>query len=153
VQVEASILVDAPRDDIFDILTEYGGEVRRRINPALTSQTVLERGSDYVLCENEWTRDGRTLRQRRRYRLCPPDRIEEEVVGAVEGMTHVVTRLELEGDQTRLMLQSTYQFRGLWRFLGRFVVDRLRQDDEEYLEGLKERLEAEFVEVDESDDV
>jgi hypothetical protein len=140
VQVDASILVDAPRDDIFDILTEYGGDIRLRINPALTSQTVLERGDDIVLCENEWLRSGRTLRQRRLYRIYRPDRIE-------------VTRLEPEDDQTRITLESTYEFRGIWRFLGRFVVDRLRQDDEAYLEGLKERLEAEFVEVDDSDDV
>ena len=33
--VEVSILIDAPRDDVFAILSDYGSEVRRRINPAL----------------------------------------------------------------------------------------------------------------------
>jgi hypothetical protein len=146
VQVQASILVDAPRDDVFEILTEYGGDVRRRINPVLRSQTVISRADNVVVCENLWEKDGRTVRQQRRYRLFPPTRIQEEVVGAKDGMTLVVTRLDVEGDQTRLTLESTYELGGIWRFLGRFVQDRLRRDDEEYLESLKERLEAEFVE-------
>jgi hypothetical protein len=150
VHVEASILVDAPRDDVYDILTEYGGEVRRRINPILKSQTVVSRNDNEILCENEWARDGKIVRQQRRYRLFPPDRIEEEVVGAVDGMTLVVTRLDAEDDQTRLTLESTYHFRGIWRLLGRFVVDRLRKDDEEFLASLKERLEAEFESDDET---
>jgi hypothetical protein len=146
VQIQASIIVDAPRDGVYEILTEYGGEVRRRINPVLKSQTVLSRVDNVVVCENVWEKDGRTVRQQRKYRLLPPARIEEEVVGAKDGMTLVVTRLDVEGDLTRLTLDSTYELRGIWRLLGRFVRDRLVRDDEEYLESLKERLEAEFVE-------
>ena len=52
VLVEVSILVDAPRDDVFAILSDYGSEVRRRINPALKVQTVLERTGNTVLCQN-----------------------------------------------------------------------------------------------------
>jgi hypothetical protein len=150
VLVEVSILIDAPRDDVFAILIEYGGEVRRRINPALQAQTVVSRDGNEVVCDNEWSRDGRTLRQRRRYRVFPPNRIEEEVVGANDGMTSVVTTLDPEGDQTRLTLTSTYEFRGVWRYLGRFVLDRLKQSDEELLEMLKTGIEAEFEDVEEA---
>jgi carbon monoxide dehydrogenase subunit G len=146
VQVEASILVDAPRDEVFEILTDYGGDVRLRINPVLKSQTVLSREGNAVLCENVWERDGKTVRQQRRYRLFPPDRIEEEVVGVTDGMTLVVTHLDSEGDQTRLTLESTYQLRGIWRFLGRYIQEKLQRDDEEFLESFKKRIEDEFVE-------
>ncbi len=146
--VEVSVLIDAPKDDVFAILTDYGQEVRRRINPALKSQVVLSREGDTVLCENEWARDGKVLRQQRRYHLFPTNRIEEEVVGSTEGMIGVITRLDDEGDQTRLTMESTYEFRGVWRVLGRFIVDRLRQADEELLETLKTGIEAEFEEVD-----
>lgn len=148
--VEVSILVDAPKDDVFAILTEYGGEARLRINPALKSQVVLSRDGNTVLCENEWSHNGKVLRQQRRYRLFPTERIEEEVVGATEGMLGVVTRLDAEDDKTRLTMESTYQFGGVWRVLSRFILDRLRQADVELLETLKTGLEAEFEEVDES---
>ncbi len=147
IRVEASTLVDAPRDDVFAILTEYGTPVRLRINPHLKRQEVVERAGDVVVCENEWERDGHRIRQRRRYRVQPPDRIDEEVVGATSGLIHVTTKVEPEGDQTRLTLVSEYRFGGIWRILGRFVVDRLREVDEELLATLKAGLEAEFEDV------
>jgi len=150
VLVEVSTLIDAPREDIFDILTEYGGPARYRINPNLKSQTVVERDGNAVLCENEWERDGKRIQQRRRYTLYRPERIEEEVVGVAQGMVRVVTRLDPEEDQTRLTLVSEYQFGGIWRLLGRFAEGQLRKADEEMLETLKERIEAEFEEADES---
>lgn len=149
--VEASILVDAPSQDVFDILTEYGGPARLRINPSLRSQTVLDRQGNVVLCENEWQRDGKTFRQQRRYTLDPPHRIEEEVVGATQGLVRVITTVEPEGDQTRLTLVSEYRFGGLWRFLARFAESKLRESDEAFLEVLKANLEAEFEEVEDSE--
>jgi hypothetical protein len=149
VQVEATILVDAPRDDVFDMLTDYGGEVRRRLNPILRSQTVVARDGNEVLCDNEWTPNGKVLRQQRRYRLVPPEQIEEEVVGATQGLLRVVMRLDAVGDQTQLTMASTYRFAGIWSLLSRFARDRLRRDDEEFLAGLKARIEDEFEEVDE----
>jgi hypothetical protein len=133
--IVASVLIDAPRDDVFDILTEYGGEARLRINPSLKSQTVVEREGNVVLCENEWERDGKHIKQRRRYTLYPRERIEEEVVGV---------------DQTRLTLTSEYRFGGLWRILSKLAESQLRQGDETLLETLKERIEAEFEEVEEN---
>lgn len=147
--VEASILIDAPRDDVYDILTEYGQPARLRINPSLVSQTVVERTGNVVVCENEWERDGKRIRQHRRYSLFPPDRIEEEVVGQRTGMVRVTTKVEAEGDQTRLTIISEYRFGGLWRVLGKLVASQLRQSDEALLATLKERIEAEFEEIDE----
>ena len=148
--IVASVLIDAPRDDVFDILTEYGGEARLRINPSLKSQTVVEREGNVVLCENEWERDGKHIKQRRRYTLYPRERIEEEVVGVDRGMVRVITTLEPEGDQTRLTLTSEYRFGGLWRILSKLAESQLRQGDETLLETLKERIEAEFEEVEEN---
>ncbi len=150
VWIEASIHVDAPRDDVFDILTEYGGEVRLRINPSLKVQKVLERRDNEVLCENEWERDGKRIRQQRRYRLYPKERIEEEVVGVDHGMVHVTTTLEPEDDGTRLTVASEYHFRGLWGLVAKLAANKLREEDERLLEILKERIEAEFEEVDET---
>jgi hypothetical protein len=147
VQVEASILIDAPRDEIFALLTEYGSPARLRINPELKVQTIVERGDHVVVCDNEWQRDGEVIRQRRRYALYPPDRIEEAVVGATRGMLRVVTTLEPEGEQTRLTMVSEYEFGGIWRFLGRIIADKLRESDEKLLDTLKAGIEAEFVEV------
>lgn len=150
VLIEASIHVDAPRDDVYDILTDYGGEVRLRINPQLKVQNVLERGDNVVLCENEWERDSKRIRQQRRYRLFPKERIEEEVVGVDHGMVRVITSLDSEDDGTRLTVASEYHFRGFWGLVAKFAVNKLREEDELLLENLKERLEAEFEEVDES---
>jgi hypothetical protein len=147
--IEATIVIDAPRDDVFDILTEYGGPARLRINPSLKSQVVIERQGNVVLCENEWERDGKRIQQRRRYTLYPRERIEEEVVGAQNGMVRVITRLEPEGDQTRLTMTSEYRFSGIWRLLSKLAEAQLRQADEALLQGLKERIEAEFEEVEE----
>lgn len=146
--VEANILIDAPCDDVFDILTEYGSAARLRINPSLKSQTVIERQGNVVLCENEWERDGKRIQQRRRYTLFPKERIEEEVVGVKTGMVRVITRVEPEGDQTRLTIASEYQFGGIWRFLGKVAESQLRKADEALLETLREHIEAEFEEVD-----
>jgi hypothetical protein len=150
VEVETSILVDAPLDDVFAILTEYGG-ARLRINPHLTAQTVIEQSGPVTVCENVWVRDGKTVRQQRRYHAFPPDRIEEEVVGATTGMIRVRTRLTPEGDQTRLSLTSVYVLRGLWGLVGRFAAGRLRDADDEFLATLKAGIEAEFEEVEEDE--
>jgi Polyketide cyclase / dehydrase and lipid transport len=148
--VEASILIDAPRDDVFAILTEYGGPARLRINPRLKAQTVVERDGNVFLCENEWESEGKRIVQRRRYSVFPPDRIEEEVVGAAQGLLRVTTRVEPEEDQTRLTIVSEYRFGGLWRLLAGSVVSRLRQSDEELLAVLKTGIEAEFEDVEEA---
>lgn len=145
--VEASILVDAPREDIFDILTEYGSETRLRINPSLKAQSVVSREANVVVCDNEWERDGKRLQQRRRYTLYPPERIEEEIVGTKTAMIRVVTRLDPEGDQTRLTLTSEYRLGGLWRILSKAAEKHLREADDALLATLKERIEAEFEEV------
>lgn len=148
--VEASIVIDAPAEDVFAILTEYGGDVRRRINPQLKAQTVVERMGNVVVCDNEWDSGGRTVRQRRRYTIFPPDRIEEEVLGVDSGMVHVTTRVESDGDQTQLTLISDYRLGGIWRFLGRFAADKLREADETILATLKAGIEAEFEEVEDA---
>lgn len=150
VLIEASIHVDAPSDDIYDILTEYGSDVRLRINPALKKQQVIERGENEVLCENEWERDGKRIRQQRRYRLSPKERIDEEVIGTDQGMVRVSTKLEPEDDGTRLTVISEYHFRGLWGLAAKLAANKLREDDELLLQTLKEHLEAEFEEVEES---
>ena len=147
--IEASILIDAPRGDVFDILTEYGQPSRMRINPALKSQSVVESDGNVFVCDNEWERDGRRIRQRRRYVVNRPDRIEEEVIGADRGLVRVVTTLEPEGDQTRLTMVSEYRFGGIWALLGRIAEGQLRQSDEGLLETLKTNIEAEFEEVEE----
>jgi hypothetical protein len=149
VLVEASILVDAPRDDVYAILTEYGGPARLRINPALKAQTVLEHRENVYLCENVWEQEGKQLVQRRRYTLIPPDRIEEEVVGATEGMLRVTTTVAEERDQTRLTMVSEYRLTGLWRLVGGTLAKKLEDQDQQLLEVLKAGLEAEFEEVEE----
>jgi triphosphoribosyl-dephospho-CoA synthetase len=149
VLVEASILVDAPRDDVYAILTEYGGPARLRINPALKAQTVLEHQENVYLCENVWEQEGKQLVQRRRYTLIPPDRIEEEVVGATEGMLRVTTTVAEERDQTRLTMVSEYRLTGLWRLVGGTLAKKLEDQDQQLLEVLKAGLEAEFEEVEE----
>ena len=145
--VEASIYIDAPRDDVFDILTEYGSDVRVRVVPHLKAQSILHREDNVFLCENEWERDGKQIRQHRRYTIFPPDRIEEEVVGANEGMTHVTTRLDPDGDGTRLTMESEYVLTGALRLLGKLAANQLHQSDETLLEELRTRIEAEFEEV------
>jgi hypothetical protein len=149
VLVQASILIDAPAEDVFAILTDYGSDVRRRINPQLKVQTVVERAGNVVICENEWDSGGRTVRQRRRYTIFPPGRIEEDVLGVDRGMVHVTTRVETDGDQTQLTLISDYRFGGIWRFLGGFAADKLREADEGILATLKAGIEAEFEDVEE----
>lgn len=147
--VEATILVDAPRDDVYAILTEYGGPARLRINPALKEQTVLERSEGAFLCENVWEQNGKRLVQQRRYLVFPPDRIEEEVVGATEGMVRVTTTVDDEGDQTRLTMTSEYRLTGLWKLVGGTIAKKLQEQDERLLGVLKAGLEAEFEDVDE----
>jgi len=150
VLIEASIHVDAPSDDIYDILTEYGSEVRMRINPALKKQEVIERGENEVLCENEWERDGKRICQQRRYHLSPKERIDEEAIGVDHGMVRVITTLTPEDEGTRLTVISEYHFRGLWGLAAKLAANKLREEDELLLQTLKENLEAEFEEVDES---
>jgi Polyketide cyclase / dehydrase and lipid transport len=154
VQVEATILIDAPLDDVFAILTDYGGAARLRINPRLRGQTVVERSGNVITCENEWESGGKLVRRQRRYRVLPPNRIEEEVIGATSGMLRVLTRLDPEGEQTLLILTSEYELTGIWRFLARFAEGKLREADQSYLATLKDGIEAEFeeVEVEAADD-
>jgi len=146
--VEASIIVDAPRDDVFAILTEYGGAARLRINPRLKLQSVIEHEQNVFLCENTWESEGKRIVQRRRYAVFAPDRIEEEVVGATNGMLRVITRVEPQEEQTRVTIVSEYRFGGIWRLLGSFAATKLREADEELLSVLKAGIEAEFEEVD-----
>lgn len=147
--VEATVLVDAPRDDVFAILTEYGSPARKRINPRLKEQRVLDHRDNSYLCENVWEQEGKQVVQQRRYHLFPPDRIEEEVVGAKDGMIRVTTRVEREGDQTRLTIVSEYHLGGIFRLLSGAIASKLQEQDNALLEVLKAGLEAEFEEVDE----
>jgi carbon monoxide dehydrogenase subunit G len=147
VEIEVSILVDAPRDDVFAILTDYGAEVRRRINPELKFQEIVERHGNVVVCENEWERRGKSIRQRRQYTITPPDRIHEEVIGARTNMAQVITRVEPEGEQTRLTLTTVYRLSGIWWILARLAAPKLRESDEELLQTLKAGIEAEFEDV------
>jgi hypothetical protein len=150
VLVEASIVIDAPRDEVFAILTSYGQDVRRRINPELTAQEVVERDGNLVICDNVWERGGHTIHQRRHYRVRPPNIIEEEAIENGRRLSLIVTRLEEEGDATRLSVSTDYHLTGIWRVLGRFVAGKLRESDDELLAKLKAGIEAEFEEVDEA---
>jgi hypothetical protein len=154
VQIEASILIDAPLDDVFAILTDYGSAARLRINPRLRKQTVVARSGNVITCENQWESGDKLVRRQRRYRVTPPNRIEEEVIGATSGMLRVLTRLEPEGDQTWLILTSDYKLTGIWRFLTKFAEGKLREADQSYLATMKAGIEAEFeeVEVEAADD-
>jgi hypothetical protein len=154
VQIEASILIDAPLDDVFAILTDYGSAARLRINPRLREQTVVARSGNVITCENQWESGDKLVRRQRRYRVTPPNRIEEEVIGATSGMLRVLTRLEPEGDQTWLILTSDYKLTGIWRFLTKFAEGKLREADQSYLATMKAGIEAEFeeVEVEAADD-
>jgi hypothetical protein len=128
-------------------MTDYGQEVRRRINPELKSQEIIERDGDLVICENVWERGGHTIRQRRHYRVLPPDTIEEEAMDNGRRLSRIVSRFEAIGDKTRLTVSTDYRLTGVWRVLGRFVVNKLRESDEELLTRLKAGIEAEFEEV------
>ena len=150
VLVEASIEIDAPRDEVFAIMTDYGQEVRRRINPELISQEIIERDGNLVICENVWERAGHTIRQRRHYRVLPPDTIEEEALDKGRRLSRIVSRFEAIGDKTRLTVSTDYRLTGVWRVLGRFVVGKLRESDEELLTRLKAGIEAEFEEVEDA---
>lgn len=147
--VEASIVIDAPRDEVFALLTEYGSEARVRISPNLREQKIVEHEGNVFLCDNVWDQNGRVIRQSRRYILYPPDQIVEEVTGATKGMLRVTTRVEPEGDQTRVTMLSEYRLTGLWRLLERTAAKSMQQSDEHLLERLRERIEAEFEEVEE----
>lgn len=148
--VETSIVIDAPRDEVFAIMTDYGQEVRCRINPELKTQEVIRRDGNLIVCDNVWDRGGQTIRQRRQYRVLPPDTIEEEALDNGRRLSRIVTRLEELGDRTRLTVSTDYHLTGVWRILGRFVAGKLRESDEELLAKLKAGIEAEFEEVDEA---
>ena len=102
--IDVNILIDAPQPEVYAILTDYGSDVRKRINPELTSQTVIERHGNEVVCDNVWDRAGRVIQQRRRYLLFPPGRIEEEALQDGKRLSRIVTEVEEEGDQTRRAL-------------------------------------------------
>jgi hypothetical protein len=150
VLIEASIVIDAPRDEVFAIMTDYGQEVRRRINPELETQEVLLRDGNLIVCENVWHRGGQKIRQRREYRVLPPDTIEEEALDNGRRLSRIVTRFEEFGDRTRMTVSTDYHLTGIWRVLGRFFVGKLRESDEQLLAKLKAGIEAEFEEVDEA---
>jgi Polyketide cyclase / dehydrase and lipid transport len=150
VLIEASIVIDAPRDEVFAIMTDYGQDVRRRINPELKSQEVILRDGNLTVCENVWERGGQTIRQRREYRVLPPDLIEEEALDKGRRLSRIVTRFEAIEDKTRLTVSTDYRLTGVWRVLSRFVVGRLRESDEQLLAKLKAGIEAEFEEVDDA---
>ena len=151
-RVEASILIDAPRDDVFALLTEYGSAARLRVSPQLQEQVVVERTDNVVVCNNVWEHQDRPIESRRRYTLYPPNRIEEEVVDATTGLLRVTTLLEPEDDQTRLTMISEYQLSGVWRFVSRFAEGQMTKLDEEFLEKLKAGIEGEFEEVEPDED-
>ncbi|HEX5416097.1 MAG TPA: SRPBCC family protein [Chloroflexota bacterium] len=147
-QVEVSVLIDAPRDEVFALLTEYGSEARLRVSPQLQAQEVVERQGNVVVCDNLWEHDDKSIASRRRYTLTPPNRIEEEVVEAGTGLQRVTTLLEPEGDQTRLTMTSEYRMSGIWRLLARVATSQMAKLDQEFLEKLRAGIEAEFEEVD-----
>lgn|GEM_PF-5920183 len=151
-RVEASVLIDAPRDDVFALLTEYGSEARLRLSPQLQKQVVVERHDNVVICDNIWEHKDRPLESRRRYTVFPPNRIEEEVVDASTGLLRVTTFLEPEDDQTRLTMISEYQLAGVWRFVSRFAEGQMVKLDEEFLEKLKAGIEGEFEDVEADED-
>jgi hypothetical protein len=146
--VNASIVIDAPRDEVFAIMTDYGQEVRRRISPELKSQEVVSHEDNLFICNNVWERDGKTIKQRRTYRVIAPDTIEEEAIDNGRRLSLIVSRFEALGDTTRLAVSTDYHLTGIWRVLGRFIVGKLRESDEELLVKLKAGIEAEFEDVD-----
>lgn len=148
--VEASVVIDAPRDEVFAIMSAYGEDVRRRINPELKTQDVVRREGNLIVCDNVWDRGGQTIHQRREYRVVPPDTIEEEALDGTKSLSRIVTRFDEVGDSTRLTVSTDYHLTGIWRVLGRFIVNRLRESDESLLAKLKAGIEAEFEEVDEA---
>lgn len=151
-QVEATILIDAPRDDVFALLTEYGSEARLRLSPQLQRQVVVERQGNFVVCDNVWEHKDHPIESRRRYTVFPPNRIEEEVLDATTGLLRVTTLLEPEEEQTRLTMISEYRLKGFWRFVSRLAGGQMAKLDEEFLEKLKAGIEGEFEEVDAEED-
>ena len=65
-------------------------------------------------------------------------------------MVRAITILAPEDKGTRLTVVSDYHFRGLWGLAAKLAANKLREEDELLLQTLKERLEAEFEEVDEA---
>ena len=148
--VNASIIIDAPRDDVFAIMTDYGQEVRRRISPELKSQEVVQHDGNLFVCNNVWERDGKTIQQRRHYRVIAPDTIEEEAIDNGRRLSVILSRFDDLGDSTRLTVSTDYHLIGIWRLLGRFIAGKLRESDEELLAKLKAGIEAEFEDVDDA---
>ena len=148
--VSASIIIDAPRDDVFAIMTDYGQEVRRRINPELKTQEVIQHDGNLFVCDNVWERDGKTIQQRRQYRVLAPDTIEEEAIDNGRRLSFIVSRFDEIGDSTSLTVSTDYHLTGIWRVLGRFIAGKLRESDEELLAKLKAGIEAEFEDVDDA---
>ncbi|HLZ10136.1 MAG TPA: SRPBCC family protein [Chloroflexota bacterium] len=148
--VKASIIIDAPRDEVFAIMTDYGQDVRRRISPDLKSQEVVRREDNLFVCNNVWDRGGKTFQQQRNYRVIPPDTIEEEAIDNGRRLSLIISRFEVDGDATRLTVSTDYHLTGIWRVLGRFIASKLRESDEELLAKLKTGIEAEFEDVDEA---
>ena len=148
--ISASIIIDAPRDEVFDIMTDYGQDVRRRDSPELKSQEIVRREGNLFVCNNVWDRGGKTFQQQRNYRVIPPDTIEEEATDNGRRLSLIVSRFDAEGDTTRLSVSTDYHLTGIWRVLGRFVASKLRESDEELLAKLKLGIEAEFEEVDDA---
>lgn len=152
--IRTSVEIDAPRDLVFEIITDYGSESKLRTVPKLKAQRVIERRDNVFVCENEWEVDGKALRQVRRYSLFPPDRIEEEVLDA-PGPARVrttITLTELPGERTLMTHEDEYSFTGLWKLVGWLFVGQFARLARQSLDEQRLTIEAEIVEEDVEDE-
>ncbi|MBI2942473.1 MAG: SRPBCC family protein [Chloroflexi bacterium] len=149
--IQTSVVIDGPRDLVFEILTDYGSASKLRTSSHLKAQRVLQRTGNVVLCENEFEANGKLHRQVRRYSLFPPDRIEDEVV-ETPGPVRVRTTITLEetADGTTLMTHDDeYTLSGIYWLFGWALRGQFRRVAEDALAGMKTRIEAELVDEDE----
>ena len=153
--IRTSVEIDAPRDLVFEIITDYGSESKLRTVPKLKAQRVIEHHDNVFVCENEWEVNGKTLQQVRRYSLFPPDRIEEEVLDA-PGPVRVrttITLTELPGERTLMTHEDEYTFKGIWKLFGWLFTGQFARMARESLDEQKLTIEAEIIEEDVEEDV
>ncbi|MBI2871818.1 MAG: SRPBCC family protein [Chloroflexi bacterium] len=142
-RVSVSGIISAPREEVFRLWTAYGNERKVRAFPAMQSQRVISLDGNVAVVENVFNVGGRTITDRRRYVLYPPERIEETILESPGVWGTMEQRFEEVPEGTRVTLVQDLHFKGFRFFLAPLLQGFLQGNAQEVIVKVQAFLKSE----------
>ena len=143
--VTVSGVINAPREEVYNLLADYGGKRRLEAFPGILHQKVVNQQDDTAEVVTHFAGVPDEVVDRRRFTLSPPSQIREDILESPVLKGSIIYRFEQVPEGTKFILEQRLGIKGQkWGFFQHFrAMDLLKKAGEEAIDNIKRYLEGE----------